>query len=97
MMEGIVNLHNDVMTILLFVLGLVTIIMGAAIYTTRYIPAATYTGLTHNTNLEFVWTLIPCVILLLIALPSFSLIYALDDLINTKMTIKVLSLALFAP
>ena len=92
-MEGIVNLHNDVMTILLFVLGLVTIIMGAAIYffdTTRYTPAATYTGLTHNTNLEFVWTLIPCVILLLIALPSFSLIYALDDLINTKMTIKVL-------
>ena len=82
MMEGIVNLHNDVMTILLFVLSLVTIIMGAAIYllaTTRYIPAATYTGLTHNTNLEFVRTLIPCVILLLIALPSFSLIYALDN------------------
>ena len=31
-MEGIVNLHNDVMTILLFGLGLITIIMGAAIY-----------------------------------------------------------------
>ena len=70
---------------MLFVLGLVTIIMGASIYlfaTTRYIP--TYTGLIHNTNLAFVWTLMRCVILLLIALPSFSLIYALDDLINTE-------------
>jgi len=97
-MEGIINLHNDVMTILLFVLGLVTVIMGAAIYffdANRYAAVdhrtgLTYTGLTHHTNLEFVWTLIPCGILLLIALPSFSLIYALDDLINTKMTIKVL-------
>lgn len=91
--EGIINLHHDVMTILLFILGLVTVIMGTAIYyfnVQRYNPAVYYTGLTHSTNLEFIWTLLPCLILLSIALPSFALIYSLDDLINAKMTIKVI-------
>jgi cytochrome c oxidase subunit 2 len=81
------------MTILLFVLGLVTVVMGTSIYafsTKRYNPAIYYTGTTHNTPLEFVWTLIPCIILLTIAIPSFALIYSLDDLINAKMTIKVM-------
>ena len=92
-LEGIINLHHDIMTILLFVLGLVTVVMGTSIYafsTKRYNPAIYYTGTTHNTPLEFVWTLIPCIILLTIAIPSFALIYSLDDLINAKMTIKVM-------
>jgi cytochrome c oxidase subunit 2 len=92
-LEGIINLHHDIMTILLFVLGLVTVVMGTAIYAfnvKRYKPAVYYTGTTHNTPLEFVWTLIPCIILLIIAIPSFALIYSLDDLINAKMTIKVM-------
>ncbi len=92
-LEGIINLHHDIMTILLFILGLVTVVMGTAIYAfnvKRYKPTVYYTGTTHNTPLEFVWTLIPCIILLIIAIPSFALIYSLDDLINAKMTIKVM-------
>jgi cytochrome c oxidase subunit 2 len=92
-LEGIINLHHDVMTILLFILGLVSVVMGTAIYffnVKRYNPNVYYTGLTHNTNLEFGWTLIPCLILLVIAIPSFALIYSLDDLINAKMTVKVM-------
>ena len=92
-LEGIINLHHDVMAILLFILGAVSIVMGAAIYffnAKRYSPKFYYTGLTHHTNVEFSWTLVPCLILLVIAVPSFALIYSLDDLINAKMTIKVI-------
>ena len=92
-LEGIINLHNDIMTILLFILGLVSVILGTSIYffnINRYNPAIYYSGLTHNTRLEFIWTLIPCLILLSIAIPSFALIYSLDDIINPKMTIKVI-------
>jgi len=91
--EGIINLHHDVMTLLLFILGLVSVVMGTAIYyfnSSRYQPTTIYTGLVHNTPLEFVWTLIPCLILLVIAIPSFALIYSLDDIINPKLTIKVI-------
>ena len=86
-LEGIINLHHDVMTILLFILGAVSIVMGAAIYffnVKRYNPKVYYTGLTHHANEEFSWTLVPCLILLVIAVPSFALIYSLDDLINVK-------------
>jgi cytochrome c oxidase subunit 2 len=92
-LEGIINLHHDVMTILLFILGAVSIVMGSAIYffnAKRYNPKVYYTGLTHHANVEFSWTLVPCLILLVIAVPSFALIYSLDDLISARMTIKVM-------
>ena len=50
----------------------------------------TYDAITHNTQLEFVWTLIPCLILMMIALPSFALIYSIDDMSRATFTIKVI-------
>jgi heme/copper-type cytochrome/quinol oxidase subunit 2 len=44
----------------------------------------------HHKDLEIIWTLIPTVILLLIALPSFSLLYAIDELHHPKITIKAI-------
>jgi len=44
----------------------------------------------HNTTLEIFWTLIPCFILLLIAIPSFSLLYAVEDLNLIESTIKII-------
>ena len=91
--EGIINLHHDIMTVLWLILGIVMTVLFVAVKSFNngtYQPKFHYTGLTHHTNLEFIWTSIPSAILLLIAIPSFSLIYAIDDLINTKMTIKVM-------
>jgi hypothetical protein len=44
---------------------------------------------THNTLLEIVWTITPSFILLLVAIPSFSLLYSIDDMINPSITLKV--------
>lgn len=91
--EGIINLHHDIMTVLMCILGIVMTMLYVAVSSfnaDNYQPKFYYTGSTHNVNLEFIWTLVPSLILLLIAVPSFSLIYAIDDLINTKMTIKVM-------
>ncbi len=43
---------------------------------------------THNTTIEIIWTLIPSFILILIAIPSFGLLYAMDDIIDPEVTIK---------
>jgi heme/copper-type cytochrome/quinol oxidase subunit 2 len=48
------------------------------------------TEIQHNTFLEIIWTLIPCFILLLIAIPSFSLLYAIEDFNIIEATIKVI-------
>lgn len=44
---------------------------------------------SHSNILEIVWTIIPAVILLLIAIPSFTLLYSLDELSNPVITLKV--------
>ena len=44
---------------------------------------------THHTLLEIVWTVTPSFILLLVAIPSFSLLYSIDDMINPSITLKV--------
>lgn len=44
---------------------------------------------THASTLEILWTIFPAIILLLIAVPSFSLLYSLDELNNPSITLKV--------
>lgn len=45
---------------------------------------------THNTTIEVVWTIIPSIILVLIAIPSFGLLYAMDDIIDPEVTVKAI-------
>jgi cytochrome c oxidase subunit 2 len=44
---------------------------------------------SHNTTLEIVWTVVPVLILIVIAIPSFRLIYYQDRAVNADMTINV--------
>lgn len=44
---------------------------------------------THASLLEIIWTIIPALILLLIAWPSFVLLYSLDEYIDPSVTLKV--------
>ena len=43
---------------------------------------------THSTLLEIVWTIIPAIILVLIAVPSFALLYSLDEILVSKRPIS---------
>lgn len=45
---------------------------------------------SHNTTLEIIWTITPAIILMLIAIPSFSLLYSMDELIDPAITIKAI-------
>lgn len=46
---------------------------------------------THSTTLELVWTIIPTTILIAIAIPSFILLYSLDEIVDTQTVIKVIA------
>ena len=45
---------------------------------------------TNNKNLEFLWTSIPCVILIIIALPSFYYLYISEENLDTLLTVKAI-------
>jgi cytochrome c oxidase subunit 2 len=46
---------------------------------------------THSTILELVWTIIPTLILIAIAIPSFILLYSLDEIVDTQCVIKIIA------
>ena len=49
-------------------------------------PVASTT--THNTFIEVIWTLVPCLILIIIAVPSFKVLYEQDEIPPADVTIK---------
>jgi cytochrome c oxidase subunit 2 len=75
-----------------FVLLLLLIIMVR--FNARVNP--TPAKFTHNTLIEIVWTVVPIVILIVIAIPSFRLLYQGDVIPKADMTIKVTGLPSWA-
>jgi cytochrome c oxidase subunit 2 len=45
-------------------------------------------GTIHNTVLEVVWTVVPALILMVIAIPSFALLYSIEEFIEPSLTVK---------
>jgi cytochrome c oxidase subunit 2 len=44
---------------------------------------------THSSTLEIIWTISPAIVLVFLAVPSFALLYSLDELIDPDLTLKV--------
>lgn len=71
--------------ITLFVLGLLIYVMVRFRRGANPNPSKT----THHTGLEVAWTVIPVIILVVIAIPSFRVLYYMDKAPNAEMTLKV--------
>ena len=84
-----INLHDLVLVIItlitLFVAGLLGWVMWR--YNARRNPVPSRTA--HHTLLEIAWTVIPVLILVIIAIPSFRLIYYEDKPRDADLTVKV--------
>jgi cytochrome c oxidase subunit 2 len=74
-----------IVAITIFVAGLLAYV--AVRYRAAANPNPSRTS--HNTTLEIAWTLVPVLILLVIAIPSFRLIYYQDQAVDAEMTINV--------
>ena len=87
--ERIHAFHNE----LLVIITLITVfVMGLLLYVivrfrARAHPVPTRTS--HNSTIEILWTVIPVLILVTIAIPSFKLMYYMDEVPKSDMTIKV--------
>jgi cytochrome c oxidase subunit II len=92
-MEGIVDAHGEVITYLIFVIAAVSVLF--------YYVLVCFISPKHIKNrannwqfksaqtiqiIEFIWTLIPIFLLIVIALPSFSLLFSMEEAINCVVT-----------
>ena len=90
LMGSVVGLHN----IILIVMTLVTLFVLFLLFYVSFrfsakrnpIPSTT----SHNTVVEVLWTAIPIVILVVLAIPSFKLLYQQEKSENYDMTVKVI-------
>ena len=46
--------------------------------------------IVEHAGVELIWTILPSIILVLIAVPSFALLYAMDEVIDPKVTVKAI-------
>ncbi len=89
-MENIEDFHRLLLWIItavsLFVLALLLWVIIR--YNQRANPAPSKTA--HHTLLEVVWTIVPVIILVVIAIPSFKLLYFEADMPKPDLTIKAI-------
>jgi cytochrome c oxidase subunit II len=87
-MDDITSFHNwllvTITLITLFVLALLAIVVVKFNAKANPVPSRT----THNTLVEVAWTLIPVLILVAIAVPSFRLLFLELDIPKADLTIK---------
>ena len=87
-MEGLVELHNNIMFYLIIILFAVTWILLTL--TIKYIytkSPITHKYVNHGTLIELIWTITPALILMLIAFPSFKLLYLMDEVSDPAMSV----------
>ena len=89
-MEGILIFNNH----LLFLLIVIVLFVGWLLYNTIFLYEEFNnkfnSKFVHSKGLEIVWTTIPAIILLLLSTPSFTLLYAMDEISEPELSLKIL-------
>lgn len=98
-MEGIIDLHNFIFFPLICIMSLVSWILFAILINFYYELIYNFitrlyilqcTKIIHGTIIELVWTITPSLILILIAIPSFTLLYTIESVFIFDMTCKII-------
>nr|QWB85898.1 cytochrome c oxidase subunit II [Aegosoma pallidum] len=85
LMEQLSFFHDHTLMILV----IITVLVGQ-ILLTLFINKFTYRFLLEGQFIEIIWTILPAVTLIFIALPSLRLIYILDEVNNPSVTVKAI-------
>jgi len=89
LMEGIIDFHNHISFFLILIACLVSWLVLRVVQLYNSASEEPSSRFSHSTLLEVVWTVLPAIILMIIAVPSFALLYSLDEVIDPFFTLKV--------
>jgi cytochrome c oxidase subunit 2 len=88
-MRDIVNFHNNLLLPIIIAISVfVLFLMLYACVRFRASANPNPSKRTHNVTVEILWTLIPCLILIVMAVPSFKILYKQDTIPKVDLTIK---------
>nr|YP_010611009.1 cytochrome c oxidase subunit II [Eptesicus bottae]WAQ70331.1 cytochrome c oxidase subunit II [Eptesicus bottae]WAQ70344.1 cytochrome c oxidase subunit II [Eptesicus bottae]WAQ70357.1 cytochrome c oxidase subunit II [Eptesicus bottae] len=84
-MEELLNFHDHALMIVFLISSLVLYIISLMLTT-----SLTHTSTMDAQEVETIWTILPAIILISIALPSLRILYMMDEINNPSVTIKTL-------
>lgn len=89
LMRDMSNFHSFLLILTTLIAGFVLILLLVVMlrYNARANAAPSKT--THNTAVEVLWTVVPIIILVVIAVPSFRILYKQRVIPETDMTVKI--------
>nr|UFX54106.1 cytochrome c oxidase subunit II [Cryptotis gracilis] len=82
-MEELTNFHDHALMIVFLISSLVLYIISSMLTT-----KLTHTNTMDAQAVETIWTILPAIILILIALPSLRILYMMDEINNPTLTVK---------
>nr|YP_010489356.1 cytochrome c oxidase subunit II [Lauridromia dehaani]UWM10770.1 cytochrome c oxidase subunit II [Lauridromia dehaani] len=85
LMEQLTFFHDHVMFILILIITFVGFMLS-----TLFFNKLSDRFLLENQMIEIIWTIIPAIILIFIALPSLRILYLLDEINNPSLTFKTI-------
>ena len=84
----ITEFHNLILIIITGIVIVVTALLVYAVIAFRQRKNRQPATFSHNTMIEVIWTIVPVIILIIIAIPSFKLLYFEDRIPEPELTIK---------
>nr|QVM79311.1 cytochrome c oxidase subunit II [Agapanthia daurica] len=85
LMEQLSYFHDHTLLILI----IITVLVGQLMMS-LFLNKFTFRYLLEGQTIEIIWTILPAVTLIFIALPSLRLIYILDEINNPQVTVKAI-------
>jgi cytochrome c oxidase subunit 2 len=89
-MQGIIDLHHDIMFFAVVILVFVLWMLSRTVYLFHHSRNPIPEKIIHGTTIEIAWTVAPSLILVLIAIPSFALLYSMEEVVDPAVTIKAI-------
>jgi len=83
------SFHNMLLVIITVITIVVTALLAWVVFKYRRRAGDKPADFAHNTLIEVIWTIVPVVILIVIAIPSIRILYMEDRIPNPELTLKV--------
>nr|YP_009711079.1 cytochrome c oxidase subunit II [Murexia melanurus]QGI24474.1 cytochrome c oxidase subunit II [Murexia melanurus] len=84
-MEELMHFHDHTLMIVFLISSLVLYVLTLMLTT-----KLTHTSTMDAQEVETIWTIMPAIILVLIALPSLRILYLMDEIFNPYLTVKAM-------
>lgn len=90
-LEGILSFNRHLLIVILLIIIITSWSLYSIVNTYYNLYNCTERRFTHSKEIEVLWTLTPIIILIILAVPSFTILYSLDEIVAPDMTLKIIA------